>query len=264
VRKHKEKFYLSQGNCAEKKTVFWGEDGSEENFFREQSFSFSHFLNKSSRFFSKYTTILQRIKTRPLNREFILNLWGHKAEDCHTFLVEDSQQKSSILQRVYELSAEYKKIKIHADDICLIIDELFTNLVYNAPNTGNNISRKETPEKLNSYLKLAPKYSQIFLSISENSLIIGAEDYFGSLSLKKLLHKMKLSFSGQSEDHFSDLSGGAGLGMRLIYDRCDGFILRINPKKYGMICLIIDITKRKNIKKVSSSFIVDQEEKDNE
>ena len=107
-----------------------------------------------------------------------------------------SRQKREVMAGVGDtLSARYASRTL-IEDVLSVTDELFTNAIYNAPfvdlKTGANpgISRVD-PAEIRYPADLA---ARLIVAADDTRLIVGCADPFGSLNLRRYLHRIKETY----------------------------------------------------------------------
>lgn len=114
-------------------------------------------------------------------------------------------------------------------DLCLqAADEMITNALFNAPMRP---SGKRTFKDLarNSEIELpANKSASIFACFTDQRVVLGCEDVFGSLEKSTLLQHLTAMFKDpRAQVNYS--GGGAGLGFRYLLENAANFYVLVQP-----------------------------------
>lgn len=126
----------------------------------------------------------------------------------------------------------------------MVLDELFTNAIYNAP-----VVRMDGNSSVSRKISITMKEDAfIFLECSRKKIHIGCIDPYGTLVPDKLVRKLSAIYSnGADESMRFEENGGAGIGFRMMFDKCTEmfvgvqkmkktcvfFSLPVNMKEYG-------------------------------
>jgi hypothetical protein len=136
------------------------------------------------------------------------------------------------------------------DDVIAVADELFTNAIFNAPfvdkDTHQNpgICRKRLDVKLDD-----GKFGRMFLANDEKRLVIGCEDPYGSLDLKRYMTKIKATYQRGPAATINFGPGGAGIGSYIIFNAGSSLYFGVWPGKASIVCCVIPLgmSNRKRI-----------------
>ncbi len=108
-------------------------------------------------------------------------------------------------------------------------DELVSNAIYNAPvdDDGNHIFRhvdRTSAVKLPPGAEVTIKYA-----CDGQHLILGVTDNFGSLAHETMIDYLQRCFARRKKDQIEDKSGGAGLGLFMVFRALNTFVVNIVP-----------------------------------
>jgi hypothetical protein len=123
----------------------------------------------------------------------------------------------------------------------LIADELFTNAIYNAPfNDAENTcpGRKRGSEEIAMPSK---KSGRIFSGRHQNRFIIGCEDPFGTLNIKRNFERIKACLVNGATDMIQFGEGGAGLGSYLIYTSSVSLYVGVKKGEKTVVCSLLPL-----------------------
>ncbi len=126
-------------------------------------------------------------------------------------------------------------------DVSLVIDELFTNAIYNAPsndleNTATGHVRGDHKLELHSGM-----FGRIFAGRKSNCLLVGCEDPYGTLNVRKMIERIHacLILGADKMMRFGD--GGAGIGCYLIFLNSMSLYVGVEKNKRTMLCSLIPL-----------------------
>lgn len=150
-------------------------------------------------------------------------------------------EKNLILDSVRE-NLEFKsKSGTLISDVCLCIDELFTNAIYNAPfvdlETGLNpgIDRQDY-----SISMPAHKSGQLNLGFSEDRLVVICKDPFGSLVMLPFLQRLKECHSKGVSNTIRHGVGGAGIGTYMVLQAASSLYIGVNHAKETVLAAVFN------------------------
>ncbi len=161
-----------------------------------------------------------------------------------------TEHKERILESIHKFIGRNKSMNRLADNILIVIDELFSNALFNAPvdEDGYRIFRNMNRNEKVRYP--GNKNAKIFAVHTSNDLFIGAVDPWGSVDRDKICQSL---FNAYSERKVSEDSKGAGLGLRMMLDRSRSLYFLSEKGKRSLICchmrLNISLKKVENVPK---------------
>jgi hypothetical protein len=121
-----------------------------------------------------------------------------------------------------------------------MVDELFTNALYNAPTdeNGNRLNhRKERTDKVALNQVLRP---QLSLYHNGNMGLICCKDPYGSLDLEKLLGRLSgLYLSEKKEVNMGP--GGAGVAYHMMLESSSGLYIAVEKNKSTVVCFTLHL-----------------------
>lgn len=126
-------------------------------------------------------------------------------------------------------------------DASLIIDELFTNAMYNAPfnNLENTASGKKRDES--EFEMEDGRSGKIFASVHANRMVIGCEDPYGTLNVKKILQRIQSCLVLGADKMISFEKGGAGIGSYLLFMSSVSLYIGVQKHHKTVICSALPI-----------------------
>ena len=161
-----------------------------------------------------------------------------------------TEHKERVLESIHKFIGRNKSMNRLADNILIIIDELFSNALFNAPVDGDGYRIFKNMERNEKVRFPGNKNAKIFAVHTANDLFIGAVDPWGSVDrdgICKSLHK------AYAEGKVDEGSRGAGFGMRMMLDRSRSLYLLSEKGKRSLICchmrLNISLKKVENVPK---------------
>ncbi len=161
-----------------------------------------------------------------------------------------TEHKERILESIHKFIGRNKSMNRLSDNILIVIDELFSNALFNAPVDDDgyrifrNMNRNETVRYPGN------KNAKIFAVHTANDLFIGAVDPWGSVERDKICQSL---YHAYNEGKVSEESKGAGFGLRMMLDRARSLYFLSEKGKRSLICchmrLNISLKKVENVPK---------------
>ncbi|MDZ4660768.1 MAG: hypothetical protein SGJ18_04040 [Pseudomonadota bacterium] len=152
---------------------------------------------------------------------------------------KESVQKKETIEKVKVWVSNIRGASRIQDSIYLIVDELFTNAIYNAlpffVGLRDSLDRKEKVDLTDR------KACEIFVGHNEHRLILGCSDSFGSLNLEKLSNQLLNTYAKGIAGSIKYGKNGAGIGCRLMFDNCINFYLGVRENEQTIVALGLPI-----------------------
>lgn len=161
-----------------------------------------------------------------------------------------SEHKERVLESIHKFIGRHKSMNRLADNILIIIDELFSNALFNAPIDGDGYRIFKNMERNEKVRYPGNKNAKIFAVHTANDLFIGAVDPWGSVDRDGICRSIINTYKERRVD---ESSRGAGFGLRMMMDRSRSIYLLSEAKKRTLICchmrLNISLKKVENVPK---------------
>ncbi len=143
-------------------------------------------------------------------------------------------------------------------DVAFVVDELFTNAIFNAPAQKDYGEKTLTRLNLNDIIYSFGNVGRFRFGANEKYVFIECTDPYGSLIPKKIFQHIRNTYLFGVRDTISmSEKTGAGIGVRYVYDLSVSYNVLVNKDKATSICCIIPYgmsTKKKE--KISRSIHV--------
>ena len=152
-----------------------------------------------------------------------------------------NKQKSDILDAFEKFFKSFSDSESFLNDLSLVIDELFTNAMYDAPE--NNLENTASGKRRDGQEFHLPdgKFGRIFAGKHKNCLAIGCEDPFGTLNVKKILERISLCLTLGADKMIRFGEGGAGIGSYLLFMASTSLYIGVRHQQKTVICSLIPI-----------------------
>ncbi|MBX3020761.1 MAG: hypothetical protein KF799_03730 [Bdellovibrionales bacterium] len=153
-----------------------------------------------------------------------------------------SGEKRGILEAVTKSMESKGLSQTMVEDVLSVADELFTNAVFNAPfvdmktQVNPGVNRHDTEVRFEG-----DKYGRLFLAHDESRLVIGVEDPFGSLNLRRYMSKIKDTYLRGPGATMNFGPGGAGLGSYIIFNAGSSLYFGVWPGSATILCCVIPL-----------------------
>ncbi|MBL7663529.1 MAG: hypothetical protein JNM93_00235 [Bacteriovoracaceae bacterium] len=189
--------------------------------------------------------VIQEVKSN-LNKIHKKTIWGLKQylEESAQVSTEGIEQSHQIHQTIDKTLAKFdfsEYFESPTEYLKVMSNELVTNALYNGVATRESLHIQEAlSRKQNVFLKGS---EHILFSVGKdtNSLAVSVQDTFGKLNRKKVVENLVRSFK---EKTVQEKIGGAGLGLYMIYNHANQFILNYKRNKRTEVIAVIDLNKR--------------------
>jgi hypothetical protein len=143
-----------------------------------------------------------------------------------------TEHKQKVLQSIHNFIGRHKKMNRLADNISIIIDELFSNAIFNAPidAQGNRLYRNMDRDAKVSFPQ--GKHAKIFAVHTNDNLFVGAVDPWGSIDRDRICKSFYHAYSERTVTE----GKGAGFGLRMMLDRSRSLYILSEKAKRSLVC----------------------------
>lgn len=141
-------------------------------------------------------------------------------------------QKDSMLNAVRMDLATIPKANRILDSAGLVADEMIMNIAKDAP-----LYFARTFPGLSS----AGRSSSFTMAYDENRLLLWTEDDYGSLSVDKMLNRLRECYASEHINPLMREGEGAGLGCRIIFDTSVSMSVFVRPGKKTVFCAVLPL-----------------------
>jgi hypothetical protein len=179
---------------------------------------------------------------------FVNNFSGEPNYEKQTrklsFSLKSTEEKAELLTILEKFILEDSRTKNYFPQVAVLIDELLSNAFFNAPIDALGIYQYKNADRRTT-VKLS-KACRVFCVHDNTRLIVGCEDYYGSLQSESLVSLLHGHFTaGQSETR--SVGPGAGLGCKMMIENSSGFYACVDPmQKTLVVCeLPLNLSVRK-------------------
>ncbi len=161
-----------------------------------------------------------------------------------------TDHKEQVLESIHKFIGRNKSMNRLADNILIVIDELFSNALFNAPVDDDGYRIFKNMQR-NSHIRYpGSKNAKIFAVHTSDDLFIGAVDPWGSVDRDEICQSL---YKAYSEGKVDESSKGAGFGLRMMLDRSRSIYLMCEKGKRTLTCchmrLNISLKKVENVPK---------------
>ncbi len=161
-----------------------------------------------------------------------------------------TEHKERVMESIHKFIGRNKSMNRLSDNILIVIDELFSNALFNAPidESGYRIFKNM---HRNEHVRFpGNKNAKIFAVHTQNDLFIGAVDPWGSVDRDGICHSLYKAYNERKVD---ETSKGAGFGLRMMLDRSRSIYILCEKGKRTLACchmrLNISLKKVENVPK---------------
>lgn len=177
----------------------------------------------------------------------------NRKDNNFTVTFEATDQKDALMEHLVRFWSKKPAIA-SLEDICLqIADEMFTNIFFNAPVDAKGMRPLKQQSRTTS-IHLPDRYkAKMFSCFTDDKVIIGCEDPFGSISRNEIMFRLESIYMEAMSSPRAHTSG-SGLGLKFLIDNSANFYLFCERgKKTLFACALIlkglkaNLTASKNI-----------------
>lgn len=144
-----------------------------------------------------------------------------------------SDHKEKVLVSLQRFIGRNKAMNRLADNIMIVIDELFSNALFSAPVDENGKRLFKDLDRNEKVKYPGTKTAKIFAVHTTDNLFIGTVDPWGSVNRDGICKSLHRAYT---EGKFKDGAKGAGLGLRMMLDRARSLYILSESKKRSLIC----------------------------
>lgn len=160
-----------------------------------------------------------------------------------------TEHKENILESIHNFIGRNKSMNRLSDNILIVIDELFSNALFNAPVDDDGYRIFKNMDRNENVRYPGNKNAKIFAVHTANDLFIGAVDPWGSVDRDGICKSL---YHAYNERTVAD-GKGAGFGLRMMLDRSRSLYLLSELNKRSLVCchmrLNISLKKVENVPK---------------
>jgi hypothetical protein len=154
---------------------------------------------------------------------------------------DDSNQKNDVLSGFTNAMQAKAIPKTLQDDAISVVDELFTNALFNAPFVDIH-THKNPGMSRQGHIKLTDgKRCRVFLAQESNRLVVGCHDPYGSLELYAYMKRIRATYQNGAGATMNFGAGGAGLGSYIIFNAGSSLYFAVWPGQATVLCCVIPL-----------------------
>lgn len=161
-----------------------------------------------------------------------------------------TEHKERVLESIHKFIGRNKSMNRLSDNILIVIDELFSNALFNAPVDADGYRIFKNMDRSEKVRYPGNKNAKIFAVHTANDLFIGAVDPWGSVERDGICKSLHHAYS---EGTVTEEGKGAGFGLRMMLDRSRSLYFLSEMGKRSLICchmrLNISLKKVENVPK---------------
>jgi hypothetical protein len=192
---------------------------------------FSHICQSKGHEYGLELDSVDRLMAKP-ESFFDNNVEATLGQGTRLFERQFSQisEKASMLADITKSWESFSLPKSFSDELILVIDELFTNAIFNAPvvdlKTQNNpgLSRQRTDVGMHP-----GKFGKISLAYDRSRLVVSCSDPYGTLNLNTYLQKVLATYEVGADYSMNFGAGGAGIGSFIIFNSASSLYFGVKP-----------------------------------
>ncbi len=181
-----------------------------------------------------------------INKILSSQIWGlkqymHPMTQITTEGISDSRQIDGVIQKALGKIDYSAYFESPLNYLQVMSNELLTNALYNGIAHRNIINVKEGIDRKKEVFLKGSEHILFSVAADEFAVGISVQDSFGKLDRDKVVASLKRSFI---EKTAQEKEGGAGLGLYMIFNHSNQFILNTKKNKRTEVIAIIDSNRR--------------------
>ena len=154
--------------------------------------------------------------------------------------LHSSERKGTLLTELEEFATRTDCPSRIAGAFVAVADELLANAIYNAPILPDGTPRFRHLDRSERVELPAGEEVRLAYACDQGRFLISVRDHYGSLSVDKLVSYIERWAVGGSRQVQTE-SGGAGLGLYMVFDLLSTFIVNLAPGQCTECIGMVDI-----------------------
>jgi hypothetical protein len=154
--------------------------------------------------------------------------------------LKSSEDKRKLVRRAEQFATQLGLAKGIASKFALVVDELVTNAVYNAPVDTHGRPLYRSTDRTQPVTLKESQWARVKLCSDGRRLAAAVTDPFGSLSREKLLSTLAKCYR-RADDQVNEKPGGAGLGLYEIFEASSSLVVNVRPGERTELIAFLDL-----------------------
>ena len=151
-----------------------------------------------------------------------------------TLKIQDSTQKSTVLDWLDIFLQQNPRVS-GIRELCLqAADEMILNALYNAPVKSTGVRPFQAWSRTQPVVLPASHAATLFAAVSDERVVIGCTDAYGSLARETLIASLGQMF-GEAKVQPRSGHAGAGMGLRYLIENAANFYLIVRPQVQTLV-----------------------------
>jgi hypothetical protein len=154
----------------------------------------------------------------------------------------EAQEKKTVIQEVENsLAGKVKSTSLRAD-LIVIVDELITNAIFNAPfvdqeNKTSGVSREDRSVRMHEGMS-----GEISVASDNDRILVVCRDTYGSLNPDKMLARVRNCYTqGVAANINMSGGGGAGIGSYMVFNSSISFFVAVHVGKSTVVGCVLPL-----------------------
>ena len=159
---------------------------------------------------------------------------------------KSSKTKTLVIDRLHTFLGQAKYLS-RIRDLCVqVADEMITNACFSAPMLANGQRLFQKVDRKSEVVLPGGHSAILFATFTEQKVIIGCQDPFGSLNRAELLAHLRGVY--RSEQVTPKDTAGAGFGMKYMIDNCSSFYAYVEKGQKTLVACSFQVgSLKKNL-----------------
>lgn len=153
---------------------------------------------------------------------------------------QSMDEKEKTIAAFKEVLSKVSECGGHEELVLNVVDELFTNALYNAPTDESGLHINKNKSRKENVTISDRKVPSLFLFQDANQLAVGCWDYYGSFSIDDLVSRLIETYGGEQAQARME-TGGAGLGFRMMLEHSSSLYIIVENNKRTCVCFTLPI-----------------------
>ena len=160
------------------------------------------------------------------------------------YRMTSSDEKGEVISKLETFIDGLRGERQLTDSACTVADEFITNAFYNAPVSEDGIRLYRDRDRTDPVVLENERGVEFSFASDGHRLAISCRDSYGSISNEQILEQLSRAFEHDKAE-VSQGTGGAGVGLYLIYNYVANLIINVDPGKASEFIGIFDLQATK-------------------
>lgn len=152
---------------------------------------------------------------------------------------QSSTEKSGVIAQVSMKLRGLNLAGSFVDQVQLVVDEMFSNAIYNAPATDLKTNINSNVDRSSGVIAMhSGKTGRIYVAHDDTRVLLGCADPYGTLNLDYYLGKVLGNYQNKNGPSINFGPGGAGIGSYIIFNSGSSLYFGVSPGNATIISCV--------------------------